>query len=114
MKMKKLDEKTVKYFLGETFKFVEILDLMEYGKDNKPTGNVIGSKVRVLSPENPTEVISIKLDKMKDKVKVPNVFETINFNGLTGSLWVKQNKGRTSIEVSLKADDVTAQDLSVF
>lgn len=104
MKIRQLDEATVKYFIGQEFRFLEVQDDYEY-KDNKRTDNILGSKIIIASEENPNERFVVKVSQKKEDISV-KAFEPISFEGLTGKFWLKGSEKFKTIELSLKADKV--------
>lgn len=105
MKLNKLNEEVVKYFVGSDLRFVDVVDNVEF-KNGKPTGNVIGSKVSVVSTDNVRNVLVVKVEKVKEELNLPKPFENIEFEDLNGTFWIKVQENRPSIELSLKAKDV--------
>lgn len=104
MRLKELNEETVKYFIGEEFFFLKVEDNFLY-KDGKRTDEIDGSKVTIYSKDNPAEFINVKVKQNKSEI-TNGIHSKIDFKNLTGKFWIKQSGKYASQELSLKADSV--------
>lgn len=105
---KVLDETTVKYFLGDKFRFIEAKDNFLY-EEGKKTEKKDGIKVIIVSEENPTEFLSVKVKGTMNDVSSYSLYDSIEFENLTGKLWAKVVRNFGTVELSLKADGIKFQ-----
>lgn len=104
MKIKKLDEKTVQYFVGE-LRFLSIGDKFHFENGQK-TDKKIGSVIECIALNK--EIYKVSLGKLKENIDLNgiDVFDVIEFENLCGTFWIKSIKNFNSIELSLKAEDI--------
>lgn len=102
---KVLDETTVKYFIGDKFHFIEAKDNFLY-EDKKKTEKKDGIKVTIVTEENPTEFIKVKVNGTLNDVSGYKLYDSIDFENLTGKFWIKTSGNYASKELSLKADGI--------
>lgn len=105
MKIKTLDATTVNYFIGNKFYFFKAADNFLY-EDGKRTEKKDGIKITIYSEENPTEFLNVKVNGTLNDVSDYKVHDSIDFENLTGKLWIKKSGKYESIELSLKADGI--------
>jgi hypothetical protein len=105
MKLKTLDETTVKYFIGNKFYFFKAADNFLY-EDGKKTDKKDGIKVTIYSEENPTEFLKVKVNGKMSDVADYKIHQSIDFENLTGNFWIKTSGNYNSQELSLKADGI--------
>lgn len=103
MKFKTFNETMVKGAIGEKFHFIEAKDNFLY-EEGKKTEKKDGIKVTIVTEENPTEFINVKVNGTLNDVAGFKVYDLIDFENLTGKLWAKVNKNYGTVELSLKAD----------
>lgn len=105
MKFKTFNETMVKGAIGEKFHFIEAKDNFLY-EDKKKTDKKDGIKVTIVTEENPTEFINVKVNGTLNDVAGFKVYDLIEFENLTGKLWAKVVKNFGTVELSLKADGI--------
>jgi hypothetical protein len=105
MKFKTFNETMVKGAIGEKFHFIEAKDNFLY-EEGKKTEKKDGIKVTIVTEENPTEFINVKVNGTLNDVAGFKVYDLIDFENLTGKLWAKVNKNYGTVELSLKADGI--------
>lgn len=105
MKFKTFNETMVKGAIGEKFHFIEAKDNFLY-EDKKKTDKKDGIKVTIVTEENPTEFINVKVNGTLNDVAGFKVYDLIDFENLTGKLWAKVVKNFGTVELSLKADGI--------
>lgn len=105
---KVLDETTVKYFIGDKFHFIEAKENFLY-EDKKRTDKKDGIKVTIVTEENPTEFIKVKVNGTLNDVSSYKLYDSIDFDNLTGKFWIKTSGNYNSKELSLKADGIQFQ-----
>jgi hypothetical protein len=108
MKFKTFNETMVKGAIGEKFHFIEAKDNFLY-EDKKKTDKKDGIKVTIVTEENPTEFINVKVNGTLNDVAGFKVYDLIEFENLTGKLWAKVVKNFGTVELSLKADGIQFQ-----
>lgn len=108
MKFKTFNETMVKGAIGEKFHFIEAKDNFLY-EDKKKTEKKDGIKVTIVTEENPTEFINVKVNGTLNDVAGFKVYDLIEFENLTGKLWAKVVKNFGTVELSLKADGIQFQ-----
>lgn len=108
MKFKTFNETMVKGAIGEKFHFIEAKDNFLY-EDKKKTDKKDGIKVTIVTEENPTEFINVKVNGTLNDVAGFKVYDLIEFDNLTGKLWAKVVKNFGTVELSLKADGIQFQ-----
>lgn len=108
MKFKTFNETMVKGAIGEKFHFIEAKDNFLY-EDKKKTDKKDGIKVTIVTEENPTEFINVKVNGTLNDVAGFKVYDLIEFENLTGKLWAKVVKNFGTVELSLKADGIKFQ-----
>lgn len=108
MKFKTFNETMVKGAIGEKFHFIEAKDNFLY-EDKKRTDKKDGIKVTIVTEENPTEFINVKVNGTLNDVAGFKVYDLIDFENLTGKLWAKVVKDFGTVELSLKADGIQFQ-----
>jgi hypothetical protein len=108
MKFKTFNETMVKGAIGEKFHFIEAKDNFLY-EDKKKTDKKDGIKVTIVTEENPTEFINVKVNGTLNDVAGFKVYDLIDFENLTGKLWAKVVKNFGTVELSLKADGIKFQ-----
>lgn len=108
MKFKTFNETMVKGAIGEKFHFIEAKDNFLY-EDKKKTDKKDGIKVTIVTEENPTEFINVKVNGTLNDVAGFKVYDLIDFENLTGKLWAKVVKNFGTVELSLKADGIQFQ-----
>lgn len=109
MKIKKLDDKTVQYFVGE-LRFLSINDKFEYENGQINKNKKIGSVIECIALNK--EIYKVSLSKLKENVNLNGieVFDVIEFENLCGTFWIKSIKNFSTIELSLKAEDVKTKE----
>lgn len=105
MKFKTFNETMVKGAIGEKFHFIEAKDNFLY-EDKKKTDKKDGIKVTIVTEENPTEFINVKVNGTLNDVAGFKVYDLIDFENLTGKLWAKVVRDYGTVELSLKADGI--------
>ena len=108
MKFKTFNETMVKGAIGEKFHFIEAKDNF-LNEDKKKTDKKDGIKVTIVTEENPTEFINVKVNGTLNDVAGFKVYDLIEFENLTGKLWAKVVKNFGTVELSLKADGIQFQ-----
>ena len=108
MKFKTFNETMVKGAIGEKFHFIEAKDNFLY-EDKKKTDKKDGIKVTIVTEENPTEFINVKVNGTLNDVAGFKVYDLIEFENLTGKLWSKVVRNFGTVELSLKADGIQFQ-----
>lgn len=108
MKFKTFNETMVKGAIGDKFHFIEAKDNFLY-EDKKKTDKKDGIKVTIVTEENPTEFINVKVNGTLNDVAGFKVYDLIEFENLTGKLWAKVVKNFGTVELSLKADGIQFQ-----
>lgn len=105
MKFKTFNETMVKGAIGDKFHFIEAKENFLY-EEGKKTEKKDGIKVTIVTEENPTEFINVKVNGTLNDVSGFKVYDSIDFENLTGKLWAKVNRNFGTVELSLKADGI--------
>ena len=105
MKFKTFNETMVKGAIGDKFHFIEAKENFLY-EEGKKTEKKDGIKVTIATEENPTEFINVKVNGTLNDVAGFKVYDSIDFENLTGKLWAKVNRNFGTVELSLKADGI--------
>ena len=105
---KVLDETTVKYFIGDKFHFIEAKENFLY-EGGKKTDKKEVIKVTIVTEKNPTEFINVKVNVKLNDVSIYKLYGSIDFENLTGKIWIKTSGNYNSKELSLKADGIKFQ-----
>ena len=95
----------VKGAIGDKFHFIEAKENFLY-EEGKKTEKKDGIKVTMVTEENPTEFINVKVNGTLNDVAGFKVYDSIDFENLTGKLWAKVNRNFGTVELSLKADGI--------
>lgn len=98
----------VKGAIGEKFHFIEAKDNFLY-EEGKKTEKKDGIKVTIVTEENPTEFINVKVNGTLNDVSSYKLYDSIDFENLTGKLWSKVVRNFGTVELSLKADGIKFQ-----
>lgn len=104
--MKSLNTETIKYFIGDKFYFFKAAENFLY-KDGNRTEEVDGIKVMIYGNENPGEFYVVKVAGTLEDVKGFAIHTEVSFDNLTGKLWAKVVRNFGTVELSMKADDIT-------
>lgn len=105
MIFKTLDETTVKYFIGEKFRFFSATENFLY-ENGKRTDKKEGIKVKIYSEVNPDVFLFVKVNGTMDDIAGFKIHDSIDFENLTGKFWIKETGKRPTQEISLKADGI--------
>lgn len=108
MKFKTFNETMVKDAIGDKFHFIEAKENFLY-EEGKKTEKKDGIKVTIVTEENPTEFINIKVNGTLNDVSSYKLYDSIDFENLTGKLWAKVVRNFGTVELSLKADGIKFQ-----
>jgi hypothetical protein len=104
--MNELDTQTIKGIIGEKFYFVKATENFLY-KDNKRTEEVDGIKVKIYGTKDPERYYTVKIPGTLEVVKGFAIHTEVSFDNLTGKLWAKVVRNFGTVELSMKADDIT-------
>ena len=105
MKFKTFNETMVKDAIGDKFHFIEAKENFLY-EEGKKTEKKDGIKVTIVTEENPTEFINVKVNGTLNDVSSYKLYDSIDFENLTGKLWAKVVRNFGTVELSLKADGI--------
>lgn len=108
MKFKTFNETMVKGAIGEKFHFIEAKENFLY-EEGKKTEKKDGIKVTIVTEENPTGFINVKVNGTLNDVSSYKLYDSIDFENLTGKLWAKVVRNFGTVELSLKADGIKFQ-----
>ena len=108
MKFKTFNETMVKDAIGDKFHFIEAKENFLY-EEGKKTEKKDGIKVTIVTEENPTEFINVKVNGTLNDVSSYKLYDSIDFENLTGKLWAKVVRNFGTVELSLKADGITPE-----
>jgi hypothetical protein len=108
MKFKTFNETMVKDAIGDKFHFIEAKENFLY-EEGKKTEKKDGIKVTIVTEENPTEFINVKVNGTLNDVSSYKLYDSIDFENLTGKLWAKVVRNFGTVELSLKADGIKFQ-----
>lgn len=108
MKFKTFNETMVKDAIGDKFHFIEAKENFLY-EEGKKTEKKDGIKVTIVTEENPTEFINVKVNGTLNDVSSYKLYDSIDFDNLTGKLWAKVVRNFGTVELSLKADGIKFQ-----
>lgn len=108
MKFKTFNETMVKDAIGDKFHFIEAKENFLY-EEGKKTEKKDGIKVTIVTEENPTEFINVKVNGTLNDVSSYKLYDSIDFDNLTGKLWSKVVRNFGTVELSLKADGIKFQ-----
>lgn len=108
MKFKTFNETMVKDAIGDKFHFIEAKENFLY-EEGKKTEKKDGIKVTIVTEENPTEFINVKVNGKLNDVSGYKLYDSIDFENLTGKLWAKVVRNFGTVELSLKADGIKFQ-----
>lgn len=108
MKFKTFNETMVKDAIGDKFHFIEAKENFLY-EEGKKTEKKDGIKVTIVTEENPTEFINVKVNGTLNDVSNYKLYDSIDFENLTGKLWAKVVRNFGTVELSLKADGIKFQ-----
>ena len=108
MKFKTFNETMVKDAIGDKFHFIEAKENFLY-EEGKKTEKKDGIKVTIVTEENPTEFINVKVNGTLNDVSSYKLYDSIDFENLTGKLWAKVVRNFGTVELSLKEDGIKFQ-----
>lgn len=108
MKFKTFNETMVKDAIGDKFHFIEAKENFLY-EEGKKTEKKDGIKVTIVTEEKPTEFINVKVNGTLNDVSSYKLYDSIDFENLTGKLWAKVVRNFGTVELSLKADGIKFQ-----
>lgn len=104
--MNNLDTQTIKGLIGEKFYYVKATENFLY-KEGKRTEEVDGIKVTIYGTKDPARYYAVKIPGTLDNVKGFAIHTEVSFDNLTGKLWSKVVRNFGTVELSMKADDIT-------
>ena len=105
---KVFDTQVITGIIGDKFHFIEATENFLY-ENGKRTDKKDGIKVTIVTEENPTEFLKVKVNGTLNDVSSYKLYDSIDFENLTGKLWAKVVRNFGTVELSLKADGIKFQ-----
>jgi hypothetical protein len=102
---KVFDTQVITGIIGDKFHFIEAKENFLY-EEGKKTEKKDGIKVTIVTEENPTEFLKVKVNGTLNDVSSYKLYDSIDFENLTGKFWIKTSGNYASKELSLKADGI--------